>query len=305
MPLSRRRFLSIASAACLIAPAAQAFQWQGTALGAHARIILDHPNAEKITQRALGEITRLENIFSLYRTESEITRLNATGHLATPSFELLECLSIAARVHRLTEGRFDPTVQPLWRVLADAFVAGQPADTAKITAARNSIGFDRVTFDSTGVLLASGQQITLNGIAQGYIADRIALVMRAEGVTDVLIDTGEIVAMGAPPGRDAWPVTIVGEVQARALSGRALATSAPFGTKLDGAGQIGHILDPRSGSVLTTDIRQISVSATRAALADAISTGLCAARDANDARRLLRNVKDVYLESVQTNTDAT
>mgnify|MGYP000436334094 CR=1 FL=1 len=305
MSFSRRRFLSLASAACLIAPTAQAFQWHGTALGAHARIILDHPNAEKITQQALAEITRLEGIFSLYRNTSELSRLNTSGHLNAPSFEMLECLSIARRVHRLTEGRFDPTVQPLWRVLADAFIAGRPATAAETDAARASIGFDRVRFDSTGILLSAGQQLTLNGIAQGYIADRIALLMRTEGVKDVLIDTGEILAMGAPNGRAAWPVTIVGEVQARALSGRALATSAPFGTRLDAAGQIGHILDPRSGSALQTDIRQVSVSATRAALADAISTGLCAARDENHAQRLLRNVKDARLESVQTTADAT
>jgi len=305
MTFSRRRFLSLASASCLMAPVAQAFQWQGTALGARARIILDHPNAENITQRALEEITRLEDIFSLYRSNSEITRLNAAGHLDAPSFELLECLSIARHVHRLTEGRFDPTVQPLWRVLADAYVAGRPADAAEIAAARARIGFDRVTFDSTDVLLSAGQQLTLNGIAQGYIADRVALLMRTEGVEDVLIDTGEILAMGVPNGQTGWPVTIAGEVRARALSGRAMATSAPFGTILDAAGQIGHILDPRSGTALETDIRQVSVSATRAALADAISTGLCAARDANEARRLLRNVKDVTLESVQKTADAT
>lgn len=304
MTLSRRRFLSLASASCLIAPAAQAFQWQGTALGAHARIILDHPNAEQITQRALAEITRLEDIFSLYRVDSEITRLNTQGHLNAPSFELLECLSTARYAHRLTEGRFDPTVQPLWRVLADAYVAGHPADVAAIAAARARIGFDQVIFDSTAVELSAGQQLTLNGIAQGYIADRVALLMRAEGVKDVLIDTGEILAMGAPDGHAAWPVTIVGEAQARALTGRALATSAPYGTILDAAGEIGHILDPRSGSALETDIRQVSVSAQSAALADAVSTGLCSARDGDEARRLLRNVNGVFLESVQTAADA-
>ncbi|WP_435312530.1 FAD:protein FMN transferase [Primorskyibacter sedentarius] len=300
MTLSRRRFFSLASASCLIAPVAQAFQWQGTALGARARIILDHPNAEQITERSLAEINRLEDIFSLYRSNSEISRLNATGHLSAPSFELLECLSIARHAHGLTEGRFDPTVQPLWRVLADAFTAGRPVDAADMTDARARIGFKRVSFGSEGVKLSKGQQLTLNGIAQGYIADRIALLMRGEGVKDVLIDTGEILAMGAPHGRAAWPVTIVGEISARALTGRAIATSSPFGTTLNASGQIGHILDPRGGEGFESDIRQVSVSANSAAFADAVSTGLCAASDANEARRLLRNDNDAVLESVQT-----
>ncbi|MEB8387058.1 FAD:protein FMN transferase [Rhodobacteraceae bacterium KMM 6894] len=305
MTFSRRRFLSLASASCLIAPAAQAFQWHGTALGARARIILDHPNAPQITERALSEINRLEDIFSLYRSNSEITRLNASGHLYAPSFELLECLSIARHGYRLTEGRFDPTVQPLWRVLADAYITGQPADATHMAEARARIGFDRVSFDSSGVKLSAGQQLTLNGIAQGYIADRIALLMRNEGVEDVLIDTGEILAMGAPRGQTAWPITIVGEVQERALTGRAMATSALLGTTLSASGQIGHILDPRSGTELKTDIRQVTVSAKSAAFADAISTGLCAATNSSEAQRLLRNDNDAVLESVQTTAKPT
>ena len=304
MTFSRRRFLRLASAACLIAPTAHAYQWQGTALGARAQIILDHPDAERITERALHEISRLEDVFSLYRTNSEITRLNATGHLVAPSFELLDCLAIARHVHRVTEHRFDPTVQPLWQVLADAYTSGSPARSDDIDAARHHIGFERVAFNSTGITLSSGQQLTLNGIAQGYIADRIARLMRAEGVEDVLIDTGEILAMGAPEGHNAWPVTIVGEVKARALTGRALATSAPFGTVLNDAGSVGHILDPRSDPLLQTNIRQVSVSAPSAALADALSTGLCLVKDAEVALGLLHDLKDVCLESVQTTNDA-
>ena len=59
MTVSRRRFLSLVSAACLAAPSAQAFRWQGTALGAQAQIVLDHPDAPAITARALAEIDRL------------------------------------------------------------------------------------------------------------------------------------------------------------------------------------------------------------------------------------------------------
>lgn len=305
MTVSRRRFLRLASAACLIGPAAQAYQWQGTALGAHAAIILDHPNAEEITRRALAEITRLEDIFSLYRSTSEITRLNDAGRVDAPSFELLECLTVARNAHQVTQGRFDPTVQPLWRALAEAYSAGHAPDDADLDAARQAVGFERVTLNGSAVVLSPGQQITLNGIAQGYIADRIAVSMRAEGIEDVLIDTGEIIALGAPRGSDAWPVTIVGEVTARALTGRALATSSPLGTVLDGDGKVGHIVNPRSGDVAVTNIRQVSVSARSAALADALSTGLCLAQNSSAAYQMLRNLKDARLESVQTISDAT
>ena len=298
MTLTRRRFLFIASAACLMAPAAQAFRWQGIALGAQAQIVLDHPRAVQITEAARAEIDRLETIFSLYRPGSEIRRLNAAGRLEMPSFELLECLAMCRRVHEVTAGRFDPTVQPLWQVLAEAHGRGADPDPEALAAARGAIGFGRVAFDSTGVVLDPGQALTLNGIAQGYIADQVARLMRAEGVTDVLIDTGEIVAMGAHQGKAGWLVTIAGEPEARLLTGRALATSAPLGTVLDSRGRVGHIMDPRQSGMVVPAIRQVSVSANSAAMADGLSTGLCLCANRTEAELSLSKVRDARLESL-------
>lgn len=298
MTLTRRRFLTIASAACLAAPAAEAFRWQGTALGARAQIVLDHPRAIAITEAARAEIDRLEDVFSLYRPGSELVRLNAAGVLPAPSFEILECLALARGVHDATEGRFDPTVQPLWQLLAGSYVQGHAPRSADLAAARAGIGFDRVRFDAAEIVLSDGQQLTLNGIAQGYIADRVARLMRTEGVADVLIDTGEILAMGSAETGRGWPVTIAGEAAARRLSGRALATSAPLGTTVDSDGRVGHIIDPRRGGMTRPFIRQVSVSAASAAVADGLSTGLCLAEGRAGAERLLSKVKDARLESL-------
>ncbi|MDU9005336.1 FAD:protein FMN transferase [Sedimentitalea todarodis] len=298
MTLTRRRFLTIVSAACLVAPEARAFRWQGSALGAPAQIVLDHPRAVAITEAARAEIDRLEDIFSLYRPESELSQLNASGTLQTPSFEFLDCLAVARHVHAVTEGRFDPSVQPLWRVLAMSYRQGHAPSRAELEDARGRIGFDRVRFDAGRVSLDYGQQLSLNGIAQGYIADRVARLMRAEGVVDVLIDTGEIVALGSANTGTGWPVTIAGEANARHLSGRALATSAPLGTTMDAGGLVGHIIDPRGGGMVAPTIRQVSVSAKSAAMADGLSTGLCLAAGRQEAEQLLRKVKDARLESL-------
>lgn len=300
MTLSRRRFLSLLSVSCLVGTAAHAHQWRGTVLGAGAQIIIDHPDAEAITSRALAEINRLENVFSLYLDNTELVRLNTHSRLEAPSFELLECLSIARQVYQLTDGRFDPTVQALWRAIAEAYSAGKALDQSKLEMAKQAIGFERVKFDSGAVELSVGQQLTLNGIAQGYIADRVVLLLQAEGVTDTLINTGEIVALGEAKNQEGWPVTIAGETASRSLRNRALCTSSPLGTVLDSAGNTSHIIDPRDGSTLQTNIRQVSISATRAAMADALSTGLCIVQTVEEAEKIMRRIKDARLESIQT-----
>ena len=56
---------------------------------------------------------------------------------------------------------------------------------------------DRVSFARRGMAA------TLNGIAQGYITDRVADRLRAEGMTSVLVDMGEVLRRRRPPRRAA------------------------------------------------------------------------------------------------------
>lgn len=296
MKPTRRRFLTLASAACLgAALPARAYQWQGTALGARAQIVLDHPNAKEITRAALSEITRLERIFSLYRDDSELMTLNRAGQLEAPSFELLECLATAQYAHKITRGAFDPTVQPLWDVMARAYSAGHPPADADIEIARSAIGFGKMRFDASGIQLAQGQALTLNGIAQGYIADKVAALMKQAGIKDVLINTGEVLALGTHKNEPGWPVSINQTNKRLHLTNRAIATSASFGTVFDAAGKQGHILSPAPQADIAA--LQVSVSAPNAALADALSTGLCLSRDATEAAETLGAVTGARLES--------
>lgn len=279
--LNRRRFLSISAAALAFSPVARAggapiHLWSGIALGARATIRLSHPDAAAITRRAAAEIERLENVFSLYRADSALMRLNATGRLDTPPPDLLECLTLAGAVHRATGGLFDPTVQPLWAIWAERATAGTRPAAAELARLRARGGWPDLRYSASVVSLAPGSALTLNGIAQGYIADRIAALLEAEGLTDILIDTGEHRALGGHPDGGVWPVKLAqgGEV---GLRSRALATSAPLGTAFDAAGKLGHILHPATGEPAATLWRAISISAPSAAVADALSTAACLA----------------------------
>jgi FAD:protein FMN transferase len=296
--LNRRRFIAISAALMAPLPAAAALHTEtGQALGAKVTLRLAHPDAPAIAARAMAEIARLEDIFSLYREGSALMRLNAAGTLDTPPFELLECLSLAGAVHAASDGRFDPTVQPLWALHAAAAIAGQEVTPEALAAARAQVGWGRVTLDPARITLAPGMALTLNGIAQGYIADRVAALLEAEGLGNLLIDTGEFRALGGHPQGGGWPVKLAqgGTV---ALRGRALATSAPLGTTFDQAGRMGHILDPRSGRPVAGVWQAVSVSAPTAALADALSTAICLTGDEVEARSLCAAFRDVRMESL-------
>lgn len=296
---TRRRFLAISAAAATfpsIGSAAPVYTWQGVALGARATLRLAHTDAKAISKRVAAEISRLEDIFSLYRPDSSLMQLNHTGRLDAPPFELLECLSLAGAVHKASDGRFDPTVQPLWACYAEASALGQAPESDVLGVALSHAGWARVRFDAAAIEIDPDMALTLNGIAQGYIADCVARMLEAEGLTNILIDTGEFRAVGSHPDGRAWPVKLSagGEVP---LITRALATSAPLGTTFDADGQVGHILDPHTGLPSPALWREISVSAGSAALADALSTAACLCESRNGVEQLTGQFVDARIEA--------
>lgn len=276
-PLSRRRFLTM-SAACAAFPmsatAAPVAHWRGIALGAAASLRLEgltDAQASPIFAAVEAELNRLENIFSLYRPESELSRLNRDGHLSAPAPELLNVLSLCTALYEATDGVFDPTIQPLWQALATG------ARPAEIQTARASVGWHRVSLGTDIIRLPQpgDSALTLNGIAQGAITDRISALLTSQGLRDVLVNMGEIAARGQRGDGQSWHVGLAGpggEVQKTIqLRDRAVATSDAGSLML--TAEQGHILNPKSAN---RPNHVVSVSAPSAAIADGLSTAVCA-----------------------------
>lgn len=291
--LTRRRFIAISAA---LAPSMALAQSElhvetGIALGATVTLRLQHPDAPRLASLAMAEIRRLESVFSIYLPDSSLSRLNRDGALAAPPFELLDCLSLAGAVHRASGGRFDPTVQPLWQAEALALQRGSPLTDTERTDVRARIGWNGVTLAAEAITLRPGMALTLNGIAQGLAADRLAEAAARHDLTDILIDAGETRAMGPLDWRAAL-ADARGRVHRHiALRERALATSSPMGTRIGPRGAA-HIL-AADGRAPVWDT--ISVSAPQAALADGLSTALCL-MPAQATRKALAALTDCRIE---------
>lgn len=289
---SRRRLLGILAAApgLLLPDAAGAegplVTWTGPVLGAVGRIALHHPDrdaAHRLVSAALAEIQRLEAMFSLWRADSLLSELNRRGMLVAPPREMTELLRRALEIAALTDGAFDPTVQPLWALHAAHFgtagadAAGPPAEA--LAAALAQVGHRHLRVSADRVALARrGMALTLNGIAQGYITDRVVALLRQQGVARTLVDLGEARTLGAHPSGRAWRAALSDPTapgrnwQEVELTDRALASSGDAGFVFDAAGRFTHLLDPRSGRSPQRH-RAVAVLAAEATLADALSTG--------------------------------
>lgn len=283
--MKRRRFLQVTAAAgALAASPARAFrldpvEWRGVALGAAASLTIHHEDraaALALLDQCLAEVARLERIFSLYRPDSALVALNRAGRLETPPLDLLALLGEADRLWRRSGGAFDPSVQPLWDLTARHFAqpgadpAGPP--DADIERVRQTIGWDKVAVTPERIGLAPNAALTLNGIAQGYVTDRVAELLRGAGLRHVLVNMGEIAVLGPRWDGGGWTVALP-DGSRRALSDGALAVSAPDGTRFSPTCH--HLFDPRTGHSAACPAPVI-VQAASATEADGLSTAIAA-----------------------------
>jgi FAD:protein FMN transferase len=266
------------------------YRWTGTSLGSPSSLLICHPDqvvAGRIAAQCAAEIRRLEAIFALYRADSELARLNRDGRLESPSLDLLIALAHCQRLAALSGGAFDVTVQPLWDLYAMHFfgAASPPTNGPEPQAVEDALKLvDWQGLDVTPrrvKVARPGMRLTLNGIAQGYVTDRITEILRDHGCDRVLADMGcsELRASGRRVDGRPWRVGLADPRQPETfavtfdLTNRALCTSGGYGTKFEASGRFHHLFDPATGRSAHHYIA-VSVFAESATIADALSTAL-------------------------------
>ena len=306
---TRRRAIAILAASAAGFAAAETgasqlaidYEWRGLSMGADARILfcgIDRSKAHALAAMAMDEIERLERALSLYRSDSEISRLNRTQMLHSPSGDMRRALALALAVAQASNGLFDPTVQALWEAHVDWFAAAPQAGVppeSRIAAARLAVDWKRITLAADRVELGTGQRITLNGLAQGYVTDRVADLLRAHGLQHVLVDLGEQRALGPRGDGMPWTIACEGRKPLKLMHG-ALATSEAAGCVLGAGGAAHHLFDPRSGRS-AVHWRRLTMHHGCAAVADALSTALYAA-SADEIAAVLARIPEAAVSAV-------
>jgi len=285
--MKRRTFITSAIGA-IAGAAGCAHAWQpplhiGAALafGTTISISVAHADAQ-LAQRAITEALdaalAVDRLMSIYHPASQVYQLNRDGVLARPDARLIEVLTMAAHLSDISGGAFDVTTQPLWRLYTEAAKAGRlPAD-AERRRAQALVDWRQLEFDADHVRFRrSGMALTLNGLAQGYAADRALAALQARGVRDALLDTGEFTARGQKPGRQPWvlgvrdprdPGALVTTLNAQGCS---VATSGDYECVFTPDYLHHHIFDPASGDS-PTELASVTVVAPSALQADGLST---------------------------------
>ncbi|WP_291859219.1 FAD:protein FMN transferase [Bradyrhizobium sp.] len=270
------------------------YEWRGVAMGADATILfngIEPQTARSAIAAAVAEIDRLEHALSLFRDSSELRRLNRDKVLHSPSSDMRRALALGLDIADRSGGLFDPSVQALWEAHVDWFAvapeAGLPPEGV-IAQARAAVDWRRIRIGPDTIRAGGDQRLTLNGLGQGYVTDRVADLLHFRGFKHILVDLGEQRAVGPRRGGAPWLVARANAAPF-ALTGGALATSEGAGCMLGASGTAHHLFDPRSGRS-AAHWKRITVHHRSAAVADALSTALYAA-SAGEIEALLPRFK--------------
>ncbi len=303
--VGRRRLMIMAAvlplAAWRVQQSAEAtpLHWQGMAMGAPASLVLHHggdvARAQAALTATLAEVSRLEDMFSLFRADSWLSRLNRHGRVDNAPAEFVQLLRTSLDMAALSGGLFDPSIQPLWALYFEHFVVRgktQPPAAEKIEFARTMVNWRDVQQVGSQVTLArAGMGLTLNSIGQGFITDRCCEVLRAHGFSQVLVDMGELRAMAAKPDGSAWQIGLADprdpkrSLHTLSVFDQAVATSGGYGTMLDTDGLYTHLINPHTGRTAPA-FESVTVVASTATQANALSTTLALIPSSDVSARL-------------------
>jgi thiamine biosynthesis lipoprotein len=243
---------------------------------------------EEAVGRAYLEMDRVVELLNRHDPASAVCSLNDQGMIRGPPPELSCVLGQALSFNRISRGAFDPTVQPLVDLVRARRAPHTSGATPPVPPSRTEILEALELVDAGAVEVASrwirlgktGMGVTLDGIAKGYVVDRMAVVLQRMGLSDFLINAGgDIRSAGLREDGRAWQVAVQdpekgdGFPDVIPLTGMAVATSGGYEIFLDSDRDHHHIVSSRDGRS-PQHSRSVSVVAPTAMEADALATSV-------------------------------
>lgn len=176
-------------------------------------VAADSNTAGGCIEAAFAEIGKIDELMSVYKSNSEISELNRDGfeRAVKVSKSTYEVLQKGIEFSELTGGAFDITVGPLvalWHSAEDA--NSLPAD-AELSEARSKVGYDKLYLDANEMSVrfaVEGMRVDLGGIAKGYAIDKAVEAMQKAGAAGGMVDIGgDIRCFGLPSaGQNRWRI---------------------------------------------------------------------------------------------------
>jgi FAD:protein FMN transferase len=237
---------------------------------------------------AVAQLEHLERCWSRFIPTSDVSRINTTtGGVLAVDDSTITLLAMMIEGHRVTDGRYDPTVLP---ALIEQGYAVSRVDPSRVTTIASHTdapaSIDELLLDAEGgtVVVPSGMALDPGGIGKGLAADLAVATLRANGAHGALVSIGGDLAMSGQPVTDeGWLVQVEhadpseGILCTIAVDAGGVATSSTRSRRwvLDGR-ERHHQIDPGTGQPSATNLVAVTVIGRSGWLAEVHATAAIA-----------------------------
>lgn len=299
---------------CQQSPPSQITTFEGTAMTINYKVTIGHTleprEIELIRSIVNSSFEEINSVYNRWNPKSELSKLNQFQSTEpTPiSINLYSFLERTGKFVELSEGRFDPTIEPLLVLWKNSLEHNELPSEKALAEARSSVGWEHIHLEN-GQFRKDNPltQIDLGGIAKGYAVDLIVERLVKSGYTNILVEWGgEIRANGHHPEKRPWKVFIARlndsnpdhSLAEIILEDEAIATSGDYNQfwiyKNGNATTVyTHVINPKTGHPLAIkkhSIASVSVLAPTCTDADALATAAMVFHDIDRAREWIAKI---------------
>lgn len=265
--------------------------------------LLYYANHEKqdLDQGIFRILESIDNGLSTYQSDSYISKWNRNEPLDTLDQYFKEMYLLSKEINEMTNGYFDPTVQPLSQYYG--FEKKANVLPQEIDSILEFVGFNKLIYSENKIGRTHPKlQLNYNAIAQGYTVDVVVDYLYQNNIRNFIFELGgEVYCSGYKPGNQKWIIGVDKPKEDRdgtfqselALSDLAVTTSGNYRKwKQDpkSGKKYTHTINPHTGASAPSDLLSVTVIDKSCAKADAFSTALLSMKY-KKATNFLENVK--------------
>jgi len=245
-------------------------------------------NGEKAIEEAVNRLNQLDDMFSAFKPESDIGRinLNSGDNPQKVNREALELLKKSKEYSFLLDGVFDPTIRPLVQLWGIGKNKDYIPDDSKIKEKMKLVNYEDIEINEEECsvkLKRKNQAVDLGGIAKGYAADKIRDIFVKNKIKSGLIDLGgNIFVIGKKIDKSLWKVGVQDPFKDRgqyvgilSAEDKSVVTSGYYEKFFEKDGErYHHIINPRTGYPSESEIISATIVSDNSIDGDGLSTGI-------------------------------
>lgn len=246
----------------------------------------DSLSAERNIDMVIAEVTRIENLISDWKSDSQISQVNKNAGIAPVRVdpEVFALTERALHFSKITNGAFDISFAAMDRIWKfDGSMTEMPSPEA-IRKSVEKVGYQNIVLDrehATIFLKRKGMKIGFGALGEGYAADRCRDMMLAKGIKAGIVNgSGDMSTWGKQPDGSDWTIGITNPLRNDTifaivpLKQSAVVTSGSYEKFVVFNGKrYAHIINPSTGYP-ATGVSSVTVFGPSAETANGFSTSL-------------------------------